>query len=79
MKAVDGTDTERNLTPVVHMKVLDSFTTEKDRVANLMHRGIGKTTSLSIYSLTWLCTKSYQVSGKSVACYLRVSILWITV
>ena len=44
MKAVDGTDTERNLTPVVHMKVLDSFTTDKDRVANLMHRGIGKTT-----------------------------------
>ena len=44
MKMVDGTETERNLTPVVHMKVLDSFTTEKDRVANMMHRGIGKTT-----------------------------------
>ena len=47
MKAVDGTDTERNLTPVVHMKVLDSFTTDKDRVANLMHRGIGKALSLT--------------------------------
>lgn len=44
MKAVDGTETERNTSPEVHMKVLDSFITKKDRVANLMHRGIGKTT-----------------------------------
>lgn len=44
MKAVDGKETERNTTPEVHLKVLDSFTTSKDRVANLMHRGIGKTT-----------------------------------
>lgn len=44
MKMVDGTETERNTTPEVHLKVLDSFITEKDRVANMMHRGIGKTT-----------------------------------
>lgn len=44
MKAVDGNETERNTTPEVHLKVLDSFITAKDRVANLMHRGIGKTT-----------------------------------
>ena len=44
MKLVDGAETERNETPVVHMKVLDSFVTDKDRVANLMHRGVGKTT-----------------------------------
>lgn len=44
MKMVDGKETERNKTPEAHLKVLDSFITEKDRVANLMHRGIGKTT-----------------------------------
>lgn len=44
IKMVNGADGEENLTPVVHMKVLDSFTTDKRYVANMMHRGIGKTT-----------------------------------
>ena len=44
MKKVDGTETDRNKTPEVHLKVLDSFITNKDRIANMMHRGIGKTT-----------------------------------
>ena len=44
MKMVDGTETERNTIPEVHLKVLDSFIIDKDRVANMMHRGIGKTT-----------------------------------
>lgn len=44
IKLVNGVEGEENLTPVVHMKVLDSFTTAKRYVANMMHRGIGKTT-----------------------------------
>ena len=78
MKAVDGTDTERNLTPVVHMKVLDSFTTDKDRVANLMHRGIGKTTLIE-YLFPYLAM--YEVLPGFGKCGLLFTfpILWITV
>ena len=44
IKMVNGAEGEENLTPVVHLKVLDSFTSKKRYVANMMHRGIGKTT-----------------------------------
>lgn len=54
MKLVDGTETERNTTPPLHMRVLDSFTSEKDRVANMMHRGVGKTTLIE-YLFPYLC------------------------
>lgn len=44
MKMCNGVDGSDNLTPVVHYRVLDTFTLETDRIANLMFRGFGKTT-----------------------------------
>ena len=69
MKLVDGTETERNETPVVHMKVLDSFITDKDRVANLMHRGIGKALALSTPIPTptgWTTMKDIRVGDQVI-------------
>lgn len=44
MKLCNGYDGSDNLTPVVHFRVLDTFSLPHDRVANLMFRGFGKTT-----------------------------------
>lgn len=44
IKMVNGAEGEEHLSPVIHMKVMDAFTSTKDRIANMMHRGVGKTT-----------------------------------
>lgn len=44
IKMVNGTEGEQNKTPPVHLRVMDSFISPKDRVANMMHRGFAKTT-----------------------------------
>ncbi|AGY48157.1 terminase large subunit [Acinetobacter phage Presley] len=58
IKLVNGGQGEENLTPLVHFRVLDSFTTDKQNVANMMHRGIGKTTLME-YLFLYLAT--YEV------------------
>lgn len=44
IKLVNGAEGEQNKTPPVHLKVMDSFISKKDRIANMMHRGFAKTT-----------------------------------
>ena len=44
IKLVNGTQGESNKTPPVHLKMLDKLISPKNRVANLCHRGLGKTT-----------------------------------
>lgn len=44
IKLVNGSEGEQNKTPPVHLKVMDSFISKKDRIANMMHRGFAKTT-----------------------------------
>lgn len=44
MKLCDGTVGSDNLTPIIHLKLLDSFASGYDRIANLLFRGAGKTT-----------------------------------
>jgi phage terminase large subunit-like protein len=49
IKLVNGVDGEENLTPLVHYFMLDTLITGGDRIANLCHRGIAKTTVMGEY------------------------------
>lgn len=44
IKLVNGTEGEENKTPVVHYKMLDTIPGKTQNIANLCHRGLGKTT-----------------------------------
>lgn len=44
IKMIHGVEGTQNLTPEVHLKVLDNFVTDKQYVVNMMHRGFGKST-----------------------------------
>lgn len=54
IKLVNGKEGESNLTPVVHLVMLDKIAGEKDRIANLCHRGLGKTTLMYEYLTLYL-------------------------
>lgn len=54
IKLVNGKDGESNLTPVVHLVMLDKIAGENGRVANLCHRGLGKTTLMFEYLVLYL-------------------------
>lgn len=49
IKLVNGAEGEQNLTPVVHLKMLDEIAGPSKRIANLCHRGIAKTTLMFEY------------------------------
>lgn len=49
IKLVNGDQGESHKTPVVHLKMLDKVTSKKTKIANLCHRGIGKTTLFPEY------------------------------
>lgn len=44
IKLVNGAEGEQNKTPVVHLSILDDLAGQKKQIANLCHRGLGKTT-----------------------------------
>ena len=70
MKMVDGNETDRNTTPEVHLKVLDSFVLDKDRVANMMHRGVGKALALDTPIPTpagWTTMADLKVGDKVIS------------
>ena len=54
IKLVNGGEGESNLTPVVHLVMLDKIAGEHKRVANLCHRGMGKTTLMFEYLVLYL-------------------------
>lgn len=54
IKLVNGTEGESNLTPVVHLVMLDKIAGPSDRIANLCHRGIAKTTLMFEYLVLYL-------------------------
>lgn len=54
IKLVNGGTGESNLTPVVHLKMLDKIVSPKNRVANLCARGIAKTTLMFEYFSLYL-------------------------
>lgn len=49
IKLVNGAEGEQNLTPVVHLKMLDEIAGPKERIANLCARGLAKTTLMFEY------------------------------
>lgn len=49
IKLVNGVEGEQNKTPVVHLRMLDEVAGGKKQVANLCHRGMGKTTLMAEY------------------------------
>jgi phage terminase large subunit-like protein len=54
IKLVNGEDGEENLTPLVHLYMLDTLTKNGARIANLCHRGIAKTTVFGEYLFLYL-------------------------
>ena len=56
VKLVNGAQGEENKTPLVHYKMLDTLTEGGNRVINLCHRGIAKTTLMAEYFYLYLAT-----------------------
>jgi phage terminase large subunit-like protein len=56
IKLVNGVQGEENQTPLVHYYMLDTMVCGNDRIANLCHRGIAKTTVMGEYLFLYLGT-----------------------
>src|SRR5690554_694163 len=56
IKLVNGQEGEEHSTPVTHYKMLDTLTHNGNRVANLCHRGLAKTTVMGEYLFLYLGT-----------------------
>lgn len=54
IKLVNGHEGEQNLTPVVHLRMLDEIAGKKKRTANLCFRGAAKTTLMFEYLVLYL-------------------------
>lgn len=57
IKLVNGGEGEENITPVLHMKMLDTLVSSDDdqrRIANMVFRGSGKTTVLGEYLFLYI-------------------------
>lgn len=54
IKLVNGAEGEQNLTPVVHLAMLDQMAGTKQRIANLCFRGAAKTTLFFEYLVLYL-------------------------
>ena len=56
IKLVNGGQGEEHMTPVVHYKMLDTLTKRGERVINLCHRGVAKTTLMGEYLFLYIAT-----------------------
>ncbi len=56
IKLVNGGKGEENKTPVVHYRMLDTLTNRGERIINLCHRGIAKTTVMGEYLFLYIAT-----------------------
>ena len=54
IKMVNGEAGESNLTPVVHLKMLDELAGKRTRLANLCSRGMAKTTLFGEYLVLYI-------------------------
>ena len=54
IKLVNGGEGEENLTPVIHYKMLDTLVCCNNRIANMCHRGVAKTTVMGEYLFLFL-------------------------
>jgi predicted phage terminase large subunit-like protein len=76
IKLVNGGEGEENLTPIVHYRMLDTLTESGARVANLCHRGLGKTAVFAEYLFLYIgCYGAIPGFGKvPLALYVSDSI-----
>ena len=56
IKMVNGEKGEEHKTPVVHYRMLDTLTKRGERVVNLCHRGVAKTTVMGEYLFLFIAT-----------------------
>lgn len=56
IKLVNGTEGEEHKTPLVHYHMLDTLTLGGNRIINLCHRGIAKTTVMGEYLFLYIAT-----------------------
>lgn len=56
IKMVNGEQGEEHKTPVVHYKMLDTLTKRGERIVNLCHRGVAKTTLMGEYLFLYIAT-----------------------
>lgn len=56
IKLVNGAQGEENKTPIVHYRMLDTITERGNRIINLCHRGIAKTTLMAEYLFLYIAT-----------------------
>ena len=54
IKLVNGAQGEENKTPLIHYHMLDTLVGGKNRVANMCHRGVAKTTLMAEYLFLYL-------------------------
>lgn len=54
IKLVNGAEGEENLTPVIHLKMLDKIDGDARDIANMIFRGAGKTTLLAEYLILYI-------------------------
>ena len=56
IKLVNGDEGESNVTPPVHLAMLEKVESRKGYIANLLFRGSGKTTLMAEYMLLFIAT-----------------------
>ena len=56
IKLVNGDRGEEHMTPVIHYRMLDTLTKRGERVVNLCHRGVAKTTLMGEYLFLYIAT-----------------------
>lgn len=56
IKLVNGVEGEEHKTPLVHYRMLDTITEGGNRIINLCHRGIAKTTVMGEYLFLYIAT-----------------------
>lgn len=76
IKLVNGEEGEEHQTPVVHYRMLDTITHSGDRIINLCHRGMAKTTVMGEYLFLYIaCYGEIPGFGKvTLALYVSDSI-----
>ena len=73
IKLVNGQQGEEHKTPLVHYRMLDTITEGGDRIINLCHRGIAKTTLMAEYLFLYIATYGELPGFGTVSLALYVS------
>ncbi len=56
IKLVNGVEGEENVSPVIHMRMLDNIQLNDKDTVNMCHRGVAKTTLLGSYLILYIAT-----------------------